>query len=462
MNRNDLNKISVPSSMTIQSVMERMNETAALTESKGFVVVVNGRDQVIGVVSDGDIRNFLAKKANLSAQVRDIVKRDFVSIRPDENANSVLRKFERNKLNLPVLDQRQRLIDLINYSSFSLIELGQQQIIRARVPGRISFSGGGTDLTQSFEDQHTAVLATTIQQYCTTSLLRRDDNEIHISSKNLGSDYVAEDITSIEFGDNLDLIKAAVKAMHPTCGLNVEVVSEIEPGTGLGGSSAMVGSVLSCLNALRGDEQLELYELADLAYQVERIEMGLAGGWQDQYATIFGGLNWIDFSDKEILVSPLRLQRDTYLELENNLLLFRVGVSRDSASLQQNLKRKAGRSASNNAIFKQIYSHSLKMRQALLRGQVKAFGDLLDQSWRLKKLHNNAVTNSLIESCYDKARKIGALGGKLLGAGSGGYLLIYAAPLYHKDLEFELGQLGAKRQPLNFSSKGVEVWKVKR
>jgi D-glycero-alpha-D-manno-heptose-7-phosphate kinase len=102
------------------------------------------------------------------------------------------------------------------------------------------------------------------------------------------------------------------------------------------------------------------------------------------------------------------------------------------------------------------------MRQALLRGQVKAFGDLLDQSWRLKKLHNNAVTNSLIESCYDKARKIGALGGKLLGAGSGGYLLMYAAPLYHKDLEFELEQLGAKRQPLNFSSKGVEVWKVKR
>jgi len=113
-------------------------------------------------------------------------------------------------------------------------------------------------------------------------------------------------------------------------------------------------------------------------------------------------------------------------------------------------------------ILEKMYSHSLEMRRALLRGHVKAFGDLLDQSWQLKKLHNDAVTNDLIEVCYDTARKIGALGGKLLGAGASGYLLIYAVPIYHKDIEFELGQLGAERRALNFSSKGVEVWKVRR
>ena len=134
----------------------------------------------------------------------------------------------------------------------------------------------------------------------------------------------AIDITDeIEFGDELDLIKAAVKIMQPDYGFELETYAEFDPGTGLGGSSAVVVSVLGALNFFRNEQQLDIYQLADLAYQVERIEMNIQGGWQDQYATTFGGFSWIEFRQNEVLVSPLLLQRDTQLELEYNLMLFR-------------------------------------------------------------------------------------------------------------------------------------------
>ena len=138
-------------------------------------------------------------------------------------------------------------------------------------------------MTNYFDFTDTAVFSCTINKHCTSSILKRSDNEIHIYSKNLELKYSAKNLTSIEYGDGLDLIKAAIKVMKPDFGFDIELYAEFDPGTGLGGSSAVVLSVLGGLNYFRNEKQLDKYQLADLAYQVERIDLNMSGGWQDQY-----------------------------------------------------------------------------------------------------------------------------------------------------------------------------------
>ena len=152
------------------------------------------------------------------------------------------------------------------------------------------------------------VLSSTINKYCTASVITRDDKKVHITSKDLEINYISDSIDKIEYGDDLDLIKAAVKIMKPNFGFDLETFAEYEPGTGLGGSSAVVVAVLGALNYFRNENQLDLYQIADLAYQVERIDMKIQGGWQDQYATAFGGFNWIEFR-KNGFSKPIKVKQ---------------------------------------------------------------------------------------------------------------------------------------------------------
>ena len=184
-----------------------------------------------------------------------------------------MRQFDKKVTNLPVLDTDGRPVDLYQYSKFLASSRTEPRIIRARVPVRISYSGGGTDMSSYFNETPVAVLSSTINKYCTASVIVRDDDEIHIFSKDLNLKYVAKNYTEIEYGDDLDLIKAAVKIMQPDYGFDLETFAEFDPGTGLGGSSAVTMAVLGALNNFRNENQLDNYQLADLAYQVERVEL---------------------------------------------------------------------------------------------------------------------------------------------------------------------------------------------
>ena len=457
-----LDRIVYGEETTIREVLDRFNKTASLTEQRGFGLVVDKNGVLTGVVSDGDIRRKLVKEMDLEYPVSKAMERDFVYATKDHTSHQILRLFDSRIVNIPLIDDQNRLVDLYCYSSFRASAYANPQIIRARVPVRVSFAGGGTDISSYINEVSAAVLSSTINKYCTASVIIRDDDEIHISSKDLDLKYTAKNFNEIEYGDDLDLIKAAVKIMQPDYGFDLETFAEFEPGTGLGGSSAVVVSVLGALNYFRNEQQLDIYQLADLAYQVERIEMKLQGGWQDQYATTFGGFSWIEFRQNEVVVYPLLLQKDTLLELEYNLMLFRLGGNRSSSNIQEKHIQNFGSNDRNMKSFTDMVSLAIKMKEVLLKGEVKKFADLLHKSWMHKRKMNKGVTNDFVEDCYNTARDLGALGGKLLGAGGSGYLLIYASPLYQKRIKEVLAEKGVRQEFFKFSKNGLEVWSTKR
>ncbi|MBT6471547.1 MAG: CBS domain-containing protein [Candidatus Marinimicrobia bacterium] len=457
-----LNRIIFQKEATLKEVLERFNETAIHTENSGFGIITDKDGRCIGVVSDGDIRRKLIEDISIDVSIKVAMNKEFSFVTKEDNSHKILRQFDNKVVNLPVLDNNGIPVDLYQYSNFVASSRSEQRIIRARVPVRMSYSGGGTDMSSFINDTPAAVLSSTINKYCTASIIVRDDKEIHITSKDLDLKYFSKNIHEIEYGDNLDLIKAAVKIMQPDFGFDLETFAEFEPGTGLGGSSAVVVSVLGALNYFRNEQQLDIYQLSDLAYQVERIDMKLKGGWQDQYATTFGGFSWIEFRKSEVIVSPLLLQRNTILELEYNLMLFRLGGSRSSSEIQKSNISDIDKNSVKQKSFKEMIQLAVEMKESLLKGNVKHFADLLHKSWMLKIKMNNGVTNEFVEDCYNAAKELGALGGKLLGAGGSGYLLIYASPLYQKKIKSTLAKKGAIQEMFKFGKNGLEVWSTKR
>jgi len=446
---------------SLRAAIESLNETAGITDSKGFAIVVDKNGTAIGVLSDGDIRRKLVAGVTLDDPVSVAMKSDYISVSKQHTVHQILRLFDSRISNIPLIDGDGRPIDLFCYSQFRAPVYSVPRIIRARVPVRVSFSGGGTDMSHHFKSQPSFIFSSTINKYCTATILPREDGHIQITSKDLDQNCESSSLDELKYDGKLDLLKAAIKVMQPDFGFNLETLSDIEVGTGLGGSSAMVVAVIGALNHFRNENQLDLYHIADLAYQAERIELGIEGGWQDQYTTTFGGFNWVEFRQNDVVVQPLRLQREVLLELEFNMMLFRIGGNHDSGIIQQEMIERT-KFTEPELHLQEMMDLSVQMKENLLKGKVKQFGDLLHKAWEVKKASNQNVTTPIIDQCYDSARERGALGGKLLGAGQCGYMLIYASPRNHVRIVEDLLELGCHREPLRYTEKGLEVWSAIR
>jgi D-glycero-alpha-D-manno-heptose-7-phosphate kinase len=457
-----LNSIIFDKEVNIRAVLERFNQTAYYTESSGFGIVVDENKICIGVVTDGDIRRKLISGVDLDDPIVLAMNSKFLYAKETDSPHSVLRNFDKKILNLPVLNEHNQPVDLFRLSYFKASARGVDKIIRARVPVRITYSGGGTDMSYYINHFSAAVLSSTITKYVTASILVNLDSKIRIRSKDLGIEYEANSIDEIEFGDKLDLIKSAVKIMQPQFGFDLETHSDIDAGTGLGGSSALTVAVIGALNQFRNDKGLDFYDIADLAYQSERVNLGISGGWQDQYSTLFGGFNWIKFRKDEVVVSPLRLSRDILLELKYNLMLFRFGGTHDSGKIHKAATMFDPTDTQILSKYRRMTDLAIEMKEALLKGKIKNFGNLLDKSWELKKSFNQKISNQLVDDLYNIAKVEGALGGKLLGAGGAGYILIYSSPKFHKAIKDSFALKGAILEPFDYTDSGLEVWSTLR
>lgn len=453
-----LDKIQFKLKQPIREVMAGFNEMAFHTRI-GFGIVVDEDGHCVGVVTDGDIRRRIVNGLSLETPVEEVVNREFVFVRPDHSDHQILRIFDQHIRHIPVIDENRRLVNLLQFNDFNASSRIEQRVIRSRVPVRISFTGGGTDMSYYFRSRTGYVLTSTINKYCYASIRVRQDNRIRLISKDYNKEVEYDGLNQLIYGDSLDLIKACVKVMEPDFGFDLETYSEIEPGTGLGGSSAVSAAVIGALNHFRNEKSLDRYRLADLAYQVERIELGVSGGWQDQYATVFGGLNFIEFRQNEILVIPLRICEDILLELQFNLLLFRFGKSRQSGTIHKDQGQNFKDSARSLTLqYDRLAELTLKSKDALVKGSLKHFGELMHEAWEIKKSFSNKISNSHIDNLYTTAITAGALGGKVLGAGGEGYLLFYCDPSSQPSVIEALESKGARRENFDFVPTGLKTW----
>ena len=255
------------------------------------------------------------------------------------------------------------------------------------------------------------------------------------------------------------LIQALLRSISPEFGFDLFLQSDFPMSSGLGGSAAVSAAILGCFNQFRRD-QWDLHELAEISYQAERHYLGVAGGWQDQYATVFGGFNFMEFRMDQNIVHPLRINRDTLLELEECLVLCDTGTTHDSGDIHNDQFQKMS-AAHIRDIVQTNVRLSYAMRNDLLRGRLLQFGLAMDRAWHLKRQLSSKISNPALDDIYAQARERGAVGGKLLGAGGGGFFLFYVPPYRKHDLIEHLMASGVKVRPFRFESRGLQAWKAR-
>lgn len=458
-----LQRITLPLTARLRHAMEAFTENAIHTGGSGFAVVVDDQRRCVAVITDGDVRQSLLTHSDVDAPVATAMNRSFTSSRDGDSPHTILRLFDRRVVVVPVLDADGRLVDVLRYADFNVSAGIERRIIRARAPVRVSFAGGGTDTSYYIRSQTGMVLSSTINKYAYATVLVRPDQRVRIVSRDYRCEVEADSVGALEYDGTLDLIKACAKLMNPMFGFDLETHSEVEPGTGLGGSSAMAVAVIGALNHFRHENHLDRYYIADLAYQAERVELRIAGGWQDQYASAFGGLSLIEFRENEVLVFPMSIQPEVLLELRTNLLLFRVGESRSSGEIHADQQRRfAEADGELQGYYASLTTLANAMREALAKGHLRLFGELLHQGWEIKKTLSAGITNPVIDSLYQAGRECGVIGGKLLGAGGGGYLMLYCSPSHHVSVIDRLSAMGAKYETFDFVQTGLQTWTARR
>jgi D-glycero-alpha-D-manno-heptose-7-phosphate kinase len=328
-----------------------------------------------------------------------------------------------------------------------------------RSPVRISFGGGGTDLPAYYEKYGGAVLSAAINKYFYTILTKRGDDKIQVISADLQRTETWEDIACMDIaGEPLDIPLAVMKHLAIHAPLNLFLASEIPPGTGLGSSASVCVSILKAL-AVYMQLPMTKHNLAEKAFHISRDLLGMPVGKQDEYAAAFGGLNYIFFyEDGRTSVDPLELPADVLGEFQNNLMLFFTGASHNSWTILK-AQEQATRESTSTAVdsLHQIRLLAKKMRAALLDGNLKEFAGLLDEAWQAKRRVSNKISNSRIDHLYETARQSGALGGKITGAGGGGFLLLYCEKDCQPKVREALGREGLRELGFEFDLEGARV-----
>ncbi|HTU31227.1 MAG TPA: hypothetical protein VMF07_17685 [Solirubrobacteraceae bacterium] len=333
------------------------------------------------------------------------------------------------------------------------------RVIHAKAPLRVSFAGGGTDVPPFPEREGGLVLSATINRYAYGALAPRPDNQIGLESVDFGLSLNYPADAEIEFDGRLDLAKAAIRKMGRG-GYDLFLHSNAPPGSGLGSSSAVMVALIGLLKDFHG-QPLTDYEVAELAFELERKDLGIQGGFQDQYASTFGGFNLIEFEGDRVIVNPLRISDDVVHELEHNMLLCYTGRTRSSDQIiEHQTGNWTGGDEQALAGLRASKDLALAMKNALLQRRLTEFGELLGAAWEQKKRLSSRISNDFIDTAYETAIGEGALGGKVTGAGGGGYMLFYCPFQRRHRVANALLELGGEVTEFAFTSNGLTTWSV--
>lgn len=327
----------------------------------------------------------------------------------------------------------------------------------ARAPMRISFGGGGTDLAAYYVKYGGVVISTAINKYFYAILTTYAADDLQVISADYRSLFRQSPYEDLFWNGDLALPKAILHHFGIRHGINLFIASEVPPGTGLGSSSAAAVTLVRAISTL-SEQPMSKQQVAELASYIEIDKMGMPIGKQDQYASAFGGLNKITFSTDGVTVEPVQIAPDVHQQLERRLLLFFTGSSRESTSiLKHQRKSTEKRDESVLQALHNIKQVALDVQLCLERGDLDEFGRLLHYSWQEKRRLAPNLSTSFIDECYELALTSGASGGKITGAGGGGFLLLYCHETFQDAVTRTLEERGLKRMNFHFDQHGATV-----
>ncbi len=338
---------------------------------------------------------------------------------------------------------------------------------KSKAPLRLGLAGGGTDVSPYSDEEGGAVLNATINLYAYATIRERTDGKIVFSAEDRDENYECDTIEKIEINGILDLQKGVYNRIikdFVNKPLSFELItsSDAPAGSGLGTSSTIVVAIIGAFKEWLNLD-LSKHEIAQLAYKIEREDLNMAGGKQDQYAATFGGVNFMEFSsNNKVVVNPIELKQRTIVELENNLVLYNTSTSRVSAEIIKDQTE----NIVNNKVVSVEAMNCLKeqaslMKEVLLTGWVDEIAAILDAGWHHKKQLADAITNPQLDEIYNAAKKAGASGGKISGAGGGGFFFFYCSNNTRDKVIESLEQFGGDVRPYQFSNEGLVTWTLK-
>ncbi|MFB6319809.1 hypothetical protein [Saccharicrinis sp. FJH54] len=339
-------------------------------------------------------------------------------------------------------------------------------IIRSKAPLRIGLAGGGTDVSPYSELYGGAILNGTVSMYAYATIEPRTDGQIVFDAVDRGVRIAFNAEKELGLNGELDLLKGIYNRIvkdftKEPLSFTLSTFVDAPPGSGLGTSSTLVTAIVGAFA-----EWLALplgeYDVAKLAYDIERVDLLMAGGKQDQYAATFGGINFMEFgSDGKVIVNPLRIKTKILNELAYNIVLYYTETSRLSSKIietqQQNVNSNNVRSIEAMHALKQV---AVEMKETLLKGNLDKIGMLLDKSWQYKKQMAIGISNPLIDDIYKTAMKAGATGGKISGAGGGGFMFFYCPGNTRHAVIDALSKFGGQAKRYQFTKNGMVSWTI--
>jgi D-glycero-alpha-D-manno-heptose-7-phosphate kinase len=332
-------------------------------------------------------------------------------------------------------------------------------VLIVRSPVRISFGGGGTDLPAYYEQFGGAVLSAAINKYFYTILGRRSDGRVQVISSDLRVCETWHDIANMSLeGNVLEIPLAVLKEMNCDIAVDLFLASEIPPGTGLGSSASVCVNILKTLTTYMR-RPLSKYDLAERAFFVARHILGKHVGKQDEYAAAFGGVNYISFHPEgTTLVEPVKLDPAVLREFQSNLMLFFAGAAHHSWTIlrEQELSTRSGNTTAVEALH-EVKVLGARMRACLEQGELHQFGELLHEAWQAKRRISNKISTPRIDELYSLALQHGAVGGKITGAGGGGFLLLYCEAANQAAVREAMRGEGVHEMTFAFDTQGAQA-----
>jgi D-glycero-alpha-D-manno-heptose-7-phosphate kinase len=339
-------------------------------------------------------------------------------------------------------------------------------IYRSKAPLRIGLAGGGTDVSPYCDLYGGAILNATLSLYAHASIEPLEGARIMLEANDRNETESFDSLGAMPINGKLDLLKGVynsiIKDYGPVkTGFRLSTFVDAPAGSGLGTSSTLVVAIIGAFT-----EMLRLplgeYDMAHYAYEIERNQLRLAGGRQDQYAATFGGVNFMEFyADDKVIVNPLRIKQQYLFELENNLVLYYTSTSRESARIiEQQSRNVVSKKEQSIEAMHQLKQQSQMMKEALLKGRLHEFGEILDFGYQQKKQMAEGISNPLMEDIYQTARDAGATGGKISGAGGGGFMIFYCPGTSKYRVIKSLDKFGGHHKQYQFVEHGLTTWTI--